>query len=341
MSKVLEFNPDIWVQGTPGFGPQAPLATPRLSDAPPGPAIAESGAQGRAARRGGGGRSPEFELVESLAEDLSHGRAALPHVPGIVNRIRDVLEEPQAPAAVAEGLVRTEPGLERWIVQIAGALAMNAPGTRVVDLCSAITRLGPQGVQGATLSFAVHHMIRQPALRSIALPLEDWWHQSTAVGCMSQLIARRTKIPVEEAFLAGLLHGIGRLYVLLHAVDEPPERGRYLLNSDSIAGWHPSIGKAVLENWGVPEPTAWAVNDQLDHDRRVRNLDAADLTDIVIAALALGQAPSGEAWRDVPAKRINSFRTLSLSADDCAKILKHAQQQLGMMRAALVPGRSL
>jgi HD-like signal output (HDOD) protein len=340
VSKLLEFNPDIWVQETRTIGTQSPLATQRDSAVLQAPATAESGRRvARASRRGAGGRSPEFELLEALAEDLSHGRAALPHVPGIVKRIRDLLEEPQAPVAEAERLVRSEPHLEAWIVQIAGSLAMDGPRTRAIDLCSAIARLGPQGVQGATLSFAVHQMIRQPALRSIALPLEDWWHQSSAVACMSQLIARRTKVRVEEAFLAGLLHGIGRLYILLHAVDEPPERRKYLLNSDSIAGWHPSIGKAVLENWGASEPTACAVNDQLDHERRVRTLDAADLTDIVIAALALSHAPSGEAWRDLPAKRINSFRTLNLSADDCAKILRHAQQQLGMMRAALSPER--
>jgi HDOD domain len=39
-----------------------------------------------------------------------------------------------------------------------------------------------------------------------------------SVASISQLVARRTTVKPDEAFLTGLLHGIGRLYIMAHAV---------------------------------------------------------------------------------------------------------------------------
>ena len=36
---------------------------------------------------------------------------------------------------------------------------------------------------------------------------------------------------------------------------------------DMIAGWHPAIGKAVLENWGFDEHMCEALGDQDDYER--------------------------------------------------------------------------
>jgi len=59
--------------------------------------------------------------------------------------------------------------------------------------------------------------------------------------------------------------------------------------SELVADWHPSIGKAVLENWGFVEEIVDAVANQSDYDRVSKH--APDLTDILIAAIGLAAVP--------------------------------------------------
>ena len=73
------------------------------------------------------------------------------------------------------------------------------------------------------------------------------------------VIASASKINADEAFLAGLLHGIGELYVLARM----SERADLLSNSEEVrallGGWHAAIGKSLLENWIFPAHIVEAV----------------------------------------------------------------------------------
>jgi HD-like signal output (HDOD) protein len=172
------------------------------------------------------------------------------------------------------------------------------------------------------------------SLRAVAAPLDRLWEKSLAVASICQVVARGTNVRPEEAFLTGLLHGIGRLYIMVRAAESQENGSTYDDFVDLVADWHPSIGKAVLENWGFLEEMAEAVAHQADHESRPRH--DPDLTDILIVSVLLAEvlgdgktADLGELL-DVPA-----FVTLGLGKKDCALILKHAYHQLGSLHEVL------
>jgi HD-like signal output (HDOD) protein len=128
----------------------------------------------------------------------------------------------------------------------------------------------------------------QGSLRVIAEPLSRLWEKSIAVASICQVLARRTRVPPEEAFLTGLLHGIGRLYIMVRAADDSQGSRYDHALADMVADWHPSIGKAVLENWGFVEAMSDAVGDQANYERKAKR--EADLTDVLIVGILLADA---------------------------------------------------
>ena len=286
-----------------------------------------SGGDAMVAARGAG-----MAFLSSLAAELSGGTVDLPCFPDIVVRVRQALDDPRMKPEEAVTIVGAEPRLAAKLLHIANSAAFNPAGKPLTDLRSAITRLGYQRVQSATMAFAIQQMKNAEFLQSIAQPLSELWNQSIAVASIAQVVARRTKVRPDEAFLTGLLHGIGRLYIMVRATRQAPlaEDATFM---DLVSGWHAAIGKAVIENWGFAEIMAEAIGAQRDYDARHKH--AATLSDILIVSVALGDLLQHPSPRVMELSGIFAFQAVGLTEADCTAVLTHAEYQLGALHEAL------
>lgn len=278
-------------------------------------------------------RGAALQFLGQLAAEVSSGTVDLPCFPNIVLRIRNALADPKNTPEQTVKIVGAEPRLAARLLQTANSAAFNTSGKPLTELRTAITRLGHQLVQSAAMAFAVQHMKDEDSLRSIAEPLSELWKESISVAAICQVVARHTKVTPDQAFLTGLLHGIGRLYIMVRAVGKADEFSHHAAFLDMISGWHASIGKAVLENWGFAEEMCEAVNDQGDYERR-KKADA-ELCDVLIVSIVLGEALKLPAPRVVDMEGVASFSTIGLTQKDCSNILTHAELQLGSLQDAL------
>jgi HD-like signal output (HDOD) protein len=274
-----------------------------------------------------------LQFLRSLAAEVSRGTVNLPCFPDVVIRIRGTLADPEASLAQTVKIVGAEPRLAARLLQAANSAAFNHSGKPVTDLRAAITRLGHRAVQSSAMAFAVQQLRLAPALRPIAGPLHDLWEESISVASICQVIARRTHVNPDEAFLTGLLHGIGRLYIIVRAVGKQSRLYADPSFVEMLEGWHPAIGKAVLENWGFVEAMSDAVGSQADYGHAGRF--EADLTDILIVSIVLAVALRQPGPQSIDFSGIQSFQRFGLSAQDCTEILRHAQYQLGSLHAEL------
>jgi HD-like signal output (HDOD) protein len=278
-------------------------------------------------------RTAALKFLTDLANEVSRGTVNLPSFPDVVVRIRRALADPDTKVTQIVKIVGAEPRLAARLMQAANSAAFNPAGKPLTDLRAAITRLGHRPVQSSAIAFAVRQLRLAPALRSIDKPLSVLWEESIAVASICQVAARRTKISPDQAFLTGLLHGIGRLYVMVRAVGKSEKLWRDTSFVDMVEGWHPAIGKAVLENWGFVEDMAQAVGDQRDYDHGLK--PEADLTDVLIVSIELASLLRAPGPRRVAMNGLGSFRRLGLHAKDCAAILQHTEHQLGALHAEL------
>jgi HD-like signal output (HDOD) protein len=269
-------------------------------------------------------------FLQQLAKEVSVGSIDLPCFPEVVVRISLALADANTNADKIVTIVGAEPRLAARILQTANSAAFNTSGKILTDLRSAITRLGQQMVQGTAMSYAMQQMKNEESLRPIAEPLTQLWNRSIAVASLSRLVAAKTKVNTDEAFLTGLLHGIGHLYILARSAADPVNRQSVML---SVAGWHASIGKAVLESWGFGEALCDAVGEQGDMDRRWRH--AANLTDILVASLVLADALQMPEPRTLGTEGINAFLSIGVTPTDCTVILSQADEQIRLIHEAL------
>jgi HD-like signal output (HDOD) protein len=278
-------------------------------------------------------RAAALLFLRDLAAEVSGGTINLPCFPDVVLRIRKALADPDARLTQTVKIVGAEPRLAARLLQAANSAIFNPSGKPLTDLRAAITRLGHRAVQSSAMAFAVQQLRLAPALRSIAKPLNVLWEESISVASICQVIARRTHVNPDEAFLTGLLHGIGRLYVMVRAVGKSNKFFGNPSFMEMVEGWHPAIGKAVLENWGFDPEMSEAVGLQADHGHTGKF--EADLTDVLVVSVVLALILREPGSRSVEMEGVNSFRRLRLTAQDCAAILKHADYQLGSLHATL------
>lgn len=278
-------------------------------------------------------RAAALAFLQKLAAEVSEGSIDLPCFPDVVIRISTALADPGTTSDHVVTIVGAEPRLAARLLQTANSAAFNTAGKPLTDLRSAITRLGHQMVHGTAMSYAMQQMKNEASLRAIAQPLTELWNKSIAVASISRIVAERTKLSADEAFLTGLLHGIGTLYIMARAATQAAELGGENSWLDLLAGWQASIGKAVLESWGFSEELCDAVGEQGDHERRWKH--EAGLSDVLIVSLLLAETLKMPEPRTVPNEGINAFLTVKVAAADCAAILAAAERQISLVHEAL------
>jgi HD-like signal output (HDOD) protein len=251
----------------------------------------------------------------------------------VVIRISTALADPKTTSDHVVTIVGAEPRLAARILQTANSAAFNTSGKPLTDLRSAITRLGHRMVHGTAMSYAMQQMKNEASLRSIAQPMTELWNKSIAVASICRIVARRTKVNADEAFLTGLLHGIGDLYIMARAATQATGLGSENSWLDLLVGWQASIGKAVLESWGFAEEMCAAVGEQADYERRWKH--EAALSDVLIASLVLADALKTPEPRVVATEGINAFLTVGVKAEDGPAILTEAEKQIGLVHQAL------
>lgn len=278
-------------------------------------------------------RAAALLFLTELAGELSGRSVNLPCFPNVVIRIRQALADPHARITETVKIVGAEPRLAARLLQAANSAAFNPSGKPLKDLRAAIARLGHRAVQSSAMAFAVQQLRLAPSLRSIANQLHALWQESIAVASICQVLARRTAVSPDEAFLTGLLHGIGRLYIMVRAVGKSQNFLSDPGFMDMVDGWHPAIGKAVLENWGFSQTMSEAVSLQGEYD--LGRKSSPDLTDVLVVSVVLALLLQQPAPRTVTMDGIPSFQRLRLTAQDCAEILKHTEYQLESLHSTL------
>ena len=273
-----------------------------------------------------------FDFVRSLAAELSGGNLDLPSFPEIAIRVRRVLSDPKSSVEQVVRVVGSEPALAARLLRISNSASLNRSGRAVTDLRTAINRIGYNMVRSASISFSMAQIRKSNKLAGLEHHLNDLWQRSTVVAAFAYVLARNcTKVNPDEAMLTGMMHGIGKLYVLTRVIEHPQLFASPPMLNQIISEWHTSIGKAILENWDFSEAMAQAVGDQADFSRTEDG--PPDLTDVVAVAILMashaGDSSGLEAaLSDLPAARrlgLDEAKTQAVMSESAAEVTALSQ----------------
>jgi len=273
-----------------------------------------------------------FAFVSELAQEVSSGKVELPSFPDVAVRVRKVLADEQVSNEQIARIVGSDAGLAARVLTLANSAALNRSGRSVGDLKTAVNRIGHNNVRTAAVSFAIAQLRRASELRNIAPQLERVWQEATLVAALSYSIAARCQLNSDESMLAGLLHNVGKLYILARAnrhgslFSEPAALGQVMRD------WHANIGKAIVENWGFPEHIAEAIGEHETIDRMVGH---ADVTDVLTVAVMAAGFMGHEVDFELNMQGVKAFSRLSLDNAKCAHIMQSCSDEIAALRSAL------
>ena len=206
--------------------------------------------------------SRTFQFVQQLAGNLKP-ELDLPAFPQVVRRLQIALVSDKTTIKDVVSIISSEPVLSARFMQMANSAAMNPSGSPVASLNNAVNRLGFNLVRTVSTAFALRQLSRDSTLGAIRPDLEQVWKTSNEVAAICYAVGKQAfgRQP-DEAMMAGLLHSIGRLYILLHAHQNDPTIREDPAFAETLETWQPVIGKAILEAWGLPQRICEAVENQ-------------------------------------------------------------------------------
>ena len=234
----------------------------------------------------------------------------LPTLPAVAVRVLELAADDAADARRIGEVVRDDPALSARILQLLSA-ADRGVGQRVTDVPQAVALLGLEQVRVAVLAVSVFDTLNAPAagdIKAAAAPdalspvarRDAFWEHCLAVACCAEALAPVCGVRPAEAFLAGLLHDLGKI-ALDAALPKSFQRvveAAELLRGDiadverEVVGMdHQLVGKRLAERWGLPaavRDACWlhgtpalpgaavALEDQTAHAKLVRLVSLAD-----------------------------------------------------------------
>jgi HD-like signal output (HDOD) protein len=276
-----------------------------------------------------------FEFVRELSAELSASSIELPSFPEVAVRVQKALAEENCSSERVVRVIGAEPMLATRVLSMANSAALNPGGKPVAELRTAVTRLGFDALRAATISFAMAQLRSAAVFKGVQRYLDALWQQSVLVASLCFVVARRTgKVNADTALLTGLVHGVGKLYILTRSTRHPALFTDQEMYQHIVNDWHGSIAKVLLENWRMAEEIVAAVESYSDDSRPTRGSGVvlADVLEVAVALAMCKQLP------ELLGERVGVLKSttrLELNAEICRSLMIESAEELAALRTAL------
>ncbi len=194
--------------------------------------------------------------------DIKLARATtLPILPGVVAQVLKLTENTNASARDYERIISQDASMAAKVLRTANSPYFGGGG-QITTLPRALMQLGTNTVRSICMTVAFQSSLMKKTFNR-RFDVTHYWQHSLAVACAAKLLARLKRSPLaEEAFVAGLVHDIGKLVIAMflsleanpiYNLVEDAKLSDYEAEQQVLELTHQEIGRMAAERWGLPE----------------------------------------------------------------------------------------
>ena len=197
-------------------------------------------------------------FIEILKEHVNSDQAQLPPFNRTGLAVQQEMARPDPDMQVIEKQILRDPALSGQLLKVANSSFYRGM-IEVTTVRNAMVRLGLAEVSNLVtlLTQKQSFTTQDPFIREY---MDKLWIHSVACALGAKWIAKECRLPskMNEAFFAGLLHDIGKAFLLI-AVADLKKSGRLDENvpqsfiDEVLDTLHQSLGAQLLKNWNLPE----------------------------------------------------------------------------------------
>jgi hypothetical protein len=159
---------------------------------------------------------PASDASHEVFAWLREDDTSVPVLPALAARVIEITGDPEVSVARVSAVVSKDQVLAARVLQLANSV-YSSPLQTISTVTDAVVRLGTNSVRNVVVTVCLASRMHDPAIYgSRGATLVD---HALGAAYLARLAAERGRVNTDEAFLAGLLHDIGKLVILKQAHD--------------------------------------------------------------------------------------------------------------------------
>jgi len=263
------------------------------------------------------------KLLTLVNADIGAGRFELPILPTVANEVLQASGDEAGGAKKLADIVRRDQTMAAHLLRMA-----NSPFYRgtdaIVSVQHAVSRLGSSRIREVALVVACSGRVFE--VGGFEDEVKASFKHSLAAALYAQEIARAKRTSVEDAFLAGLLHDMGRPLLLQKCIDVDKKHALKSKRAEILGvvdQRHPSVGAMLATAWLLPERLASTI---ADHHHAGPPEERSPAVHMVMLADALAHyAMTGTPNDAIELRTHPAIPALNLYPDAVSALLSRAQ----------------
>lgn len=236
-------------------------------------------------------------------EEIAQKAGDLPALPQVASRVMQLVSDPETSAEALENVILRDQAMTAKVLKISNS-ALFGMRHRIGTLSQAIPLLGFRTLRSLVVAASTEALFRA---KKSCFKDKILWEHSLAVALTARLLARESGYTeVEQAFIAGLIHDIGKPVLDKNLGDEYQAVVEHVFNRqgtfheaemERFGFDHAEIGSLVVTKWKLAEELEEAV--RLHHSPKKAELDpvlcaSVSLANLICVKLGIGPERDSE-----------------------------------------------
>lgn len=192
-------------------------------------------------------------IRSELESKLNAGTLELPLLPGVAMEITSAAAKEDVDTRTIADMLKRDAALSAHVLRIVNS-PVYSPRAQIVSLQQAVSRVGAVKIREIALIIACRTGVFKA--KGYEKEIDEVFGHSIGTALFAQEIARQTRNNVEDAFLCGLLHDVGRP-LLLQALITALREAKAVADRESVLSLvtelHEAAGSALAKAWTLPE----------------------------------------------------------------------------------------
>ena len=244
-------------------------------------------------------------LFDEITELFKSKSITLPSLPEIALYINAALEKEDVSTKKLSKIIQMDPVIAARVVQVANSPLYGEMKSDSIQ--DALSRIGVDGVRTIVMGVVLRDLF-MPNTQPVIDAMTQFYEHSIRTGVICYALAKKLKgFNRDQAFMAGILHDIGVVPILVVA-DRHAQIATKENNLAAVLNHLKSyIGGMVLQQWDFADKFTEVAKHAYDWDRKV---DEADYCDLVQVALMHSHLVGGEKIKGPELSALPAFKRL-------------------------------